>query len=499
MLPRDLPDDPAELKRLVLTMAERLEDLEAELAALKRRKFGRSTERVVDERQVSLLGEDTDPAAALAKATAEPPPPPKKSRRRSGGRGSRSLPDHLPVIDVTCSDPGQKTCPCCDGELVEIGTDISERLEYIPGQFVKFAVHRTKRACPGCPSAGVFTQPAPPFGLDRALPADGLLARIVTDKFADHIPLNRQVRRFQRESGVELSVSTICGWLRSVGGLLRHVVDAMHQELVEGDFLQSDATGLPILEGSHRQPRRGHLWSYTDSTQVVYTATMTGEQAHPAEVLEGFKGVLLTDGAGAYNLVARSDDVVRAGCWAHVRRKFFDARKEAPESAGIALATIREIFAAERELATLGAEARARARRERLADRLDALKLLLDEWSTRVRPQSALGKAITYARNQWETLLVFLDDGNVPPHNNHSERLLRGPVTGRKNWMFAGSEGGAATAATCFSIVASCMMAGVDPYDYLRDVLSILPDATPARVKTLTPKRWAENFGPKAP
>ena len=133
----------------------------------------------------------------------------------------------------------------------------------------------------------------------------------------------------------------------------------------------------------------------------------------------------------------------------------------------------------------------------RLAGRLDALRQQLDAWSTTARPKSALGKAITYARNQWPTLVVFLDDGNVPVHNNTSERLLRGPVTGRKNWLFAGSEGGAETAATCFSVVHSCMLAGVDPYEYLRDVLSLLPDAKPAHVADLTPKAWAEKFGPQ--
>ncbi len=508
MPPTDLPDDPAALKRIIAAMqAEHAEtvaalqghvgDLEAELAALKRRTFGRRAERLGDN-QLSLLSEATDPAAALAEASApQPEPAPPKRRRRRGGRGQRSLPDHLPVISVTSSDPGPTACSCCGGDLDVIGEDLSERLEYIPGRFVKLRIHRTKRACPKCPSAGVFTQPTPPFGLDRALPGDGLLAKIVTDKFADNIPLNRQSKRFLREGGVEVSVSTMCGWMRSVGGLMKHIVDAMHRDLLTSRFLQSDATGLPILDGSAKQARRGHLWSYTDGTQVVFEASMTGQQIHPAKVLDGFAGTLLTDGAGAYNLITQSDDVVRAGCWAHVRRKFFDARVEAPTHAGIALASIREVFAVERELVDLEPEHRARLRRERLAGCLEALRERLDTWSTTTRPTSALGKAITYARNQWPTLIVFLDDGLVPVHNNTSERLLRGPVTGRKNWLFAGSEGGAATAATCFSIVASCMMAGIDPYEYIRDVLSLLPDATPRQLTTLTPKAWAARFGPE--
>jgi transposase len=182
----------------------------------------------------------------------------------------------------------------------------------------------------------------------------------------------------------------------------------------------------------------------------------------------------------------------------HSGTKFFEARNEDPSRAGVALATIREIFVAERAARDLEPADRARFRRECVAERLARFRDLLDTWSTTRRPKSAMGKAITYARGQWDTLVVFLTDGTAPPHNNTSERLLRGPVVGRKNWLFAGSTGGAHAAATFFSIVASCEMAGVDPFAYLRDVLSLLPDAKPAELKTLTPKAWAAEFGENA-
>lgn len=152
------------------------------------------------------------------------------------------------------------------------------------------------------------------------------------------------------------------------------------------------------------------------------------------------------------------------------------------------------IFALERTLAEASPEDRARQRREHLAERLARFRALLDQWSQTVRPKSGLGKAITYARGQWDTLVVFLDDGRAPPHNNTSERLLRGPVVGRKNWLFAGSEGGAESAAVFFCIVGSCELAGIDPFAYRCDVLRLLPDATPAVLTTLTPKAWAARF-----
>jgi transposase len=380
---------------------------------------------------------------------------------------------------------------------------------------VVFACTREKRACPACPGEGVTLQPAPVFGLERALAADGLVAKIITDKYADHLPLNRQSRRFLRESGVNIATSTLCGWMKQSAELLKHVVATMSDSLREGPFIQSDATGLPILEGRRNKPRRGHLWSYSDGCQFVFVATMNGKQEHPAQFLEGFSGTLLTDGAGAYNLVAKSDGITRAGCWAHARRKFFEARIEEPERVGIAMTQIREIFDLERQMTKLAPEAKAKERQKVLGEPLHEFRVWLSNQSTAVRPTSGLGKAITYTLNQWDTLVVFLVDGRAPVDNSasalpgylsgsgHSQphsggvarRQLRGPVVGRKNWIFAGSEGGAHTAATLFSIVGSCVMAGIDPYAYLRDVLSLLPDATPAQLREFTPWACAQRFG----
>jgi transposase len=512
----DLPDDPVLLRRIIeeqkadlaalhaeqeaqiAALEDRLakaqaeaHDLRFELDVVLRRMFGRRTERVSDAQQ--LLFVDPDAAHALAEEPESGEAPPRKKRRKGGG-GRKPLPAHLQRIEVTSAATGPTSCTCCGGELHEIGEERSERLEYIPSRMKVLVQVRKKWACRKCPGEGVITQPARLFGLDKAKAADGLLAKIITDKYADHLPLHRQVKRFRRENGVDLAVSTLCGWLKRSAGLLKHVVAVMADELRAGRFLQSDATGMPILHGLKNRPKRGHLWSYTDGVQVVFEATADGKQAHPAELLAGFRGTLLTDGASVYNAAARADGVVRAGCWAHARRKFFEARREDPVRVAVALAVIREIFVVERELVDLSAEARAKARRERLADRLSRFRTVLDQWSQTTRPKSGMGRAITYARRQWDTLVVFLNDGRAPPDNNASERLLRGPVVGRKNWMFAGSEGGAKAAAVFFSIVASCEMAGVDPFEYLRDVLSLLPDAKPADLKQMTPQAWARDF-----
>ena len=482
-----------------------LEDVHKRMDALIRRLFGRKTERIAVN-QIQLFGENGAAAAeqalrdetpeADAPSSTSTKPRPRRKKKRGGGR--RALPDHLERIEVSSKETGPTECGGCGAALKVIGTDRSERLDYLPAKVRVLVTVREKRACACCPDRGVVTQPAPAWALDKALCGDSLLAKVLTDKFADHIPLNRQAKRFEREAGVHLAVSTMCGWVRRSADLLAHVVDAIADELKSGRFIQSDATGLPILHGAKNKPTRGHFWSYTDGTQVVMKATLNGKQSHPADFLDGFEGTLLTDGASAYNAAAGAESVVRAGCWAHARRKFFEARQQDPVRAGRALATIRDVFLVERTVQGLSPEDRARVRRERLEDKLKRLRVELLQWSTTTRPSSPMGKAITYALNQWDTLVVFLSDGTAPPHNNTSERLLRKPVIGRKNWLFAGSEGGAHAAAVHFSIVLSCELAGVDPLAYLRDVLGLLPDAKPSEVRALTPLRWAERFGPKA-
>ena len=421
-------------------LAARYAEVQTELATLKRRMFGRRRERVSDD-QVQLFGEDDDPASAVQAASKPSTPPAPTRRKKHGGGGRRGFPAHIPRIQVTSKNPGPTTCEGCGGDLKDIGEDRSERLDVVPAKVRVLVIIRQKRVCPCCPSRGVITQPAPPFALDKAAVGDSLLARVITDKYADHIPLNRQSKRFLRDDGVDIAVSTMCGWLRRSAGLLKHVVAVMHTDLLGGSFLQSDATGFPILHGPKNQPLRGHLWSYTDGLQVVFRATTDGRQVHPEALLDGFQGTLLTDGASAYNAAAAAEGVTRAGCWAHARRKFFEARNEDPARAGIALATIKEIFLCERAGRDLDTEDRAPFRRECLDERLKRFRTLLDTWSTTCRPKSAMGKAITYARGQWDTLLVFLKDGSAPPHNNTSERLLRGPVGCRSLCVISGSVG----------------------------------------------------------
>ena len=465
-------------------MRRAMEKMAYQLARLERQTFGTKAEWI-DPNQLPLIDGLAPPPPP---ATPEADKPAGDTRRRSRHGRSR-LPKHLPVVQVE-TKVENRTCGHCGGELARIGQLESERLEFIPGRFERLVVVREKCACPNCPSEGVVIAESPRFAIDRALCGDGLLAHVLTQKFADHNPLNRQAKQFARV-GVTIPVSTMCGWVKAGADLLRRVVLAMKTELLASDFVQSDATGLPILEGDQNQARKACLWAYGNEDHVIYEVTDTHEGRHPREFLVGFEGTLLCDGASNFNEIAATPGIRRAGCWAHCRRYFFEALTSDRDRATTAMAYIRRLFEIEREIKDKDAAERARLRIAHTKPILDQFAAWLSEQRATAPPSSPFGRAVTYTTNQWSTLQTFLENGSVPADNNRSERNLRGPVVGRKNWLFAGSEGGAKAAATMFSIVGSCQLHGIDPWAYLRDVLPVIADVKITELHKLTPAAYA--------
>jgi hypothetical protein len=311
------------------------------------------------------------------------------------------------------------------------------------------------------------------------------------DKFADHIPLNRQVTRFERE-GLDFSLSTACDLVRATGDLVAPLIAAMKAEQLAESFIQGDDTGMPVLDGTKGKTGTGRLWVYASARHVVYDFTATKAGAGPAAYLKGFQGVLLADGGSEFNEAARRDGIIRAGCWSHARRYFFDAREQSPALANEAIAKIGVLFDIEREKMP-GADAATRRELRATETRaaLDAVKVWLVGRVHGLRPKSAIGQAVNYALNQWEYLEVCASHPEIPIHNNMSELQLRRPVVGRKNWLFAGSEGGATTAARLYSLIGSCRIHGLDPWSYLHDVLGRINDHPVKRLSELTPATYA--------
>ena len=460
------------------------EALALELARLKRQSFGVKSERRPDNpAQPGLFGEPEPPPAPEA-APAPPLPPP----RRATPHGRRR-PDREPDEQILVPAPTSCT-RCGGGDLREISASTATRLEWRRGHFVEIRVRRPSCACAQCNNVETAPEPSS-FALPRSLAGNGLVARVVIDKFLDNIPLNRQVDRFARD-GMTIHLSTLCDIVRRSAGLLNVIVRAMTAEMVTSEWIQTDATGLPILDGSQKKTKSGHLFVFANPKHVVYHATASKHGAHVAAFLKGFKGILLADGGSEFNEAVALLQLLRAACWAHARRYFFDAQAEPPVLAAEAMALIGVLFEIEREIKDADLETR---RRRRDTDTCAAL-VKIHDWLTRhvhaARPRSAIGKAIQYTLNQWAALTVCADHPEIPIHNNTCELRLRQGVTGRKNYLFAGSEGGAASAATLYSIVASCKLHGLDPWVYLNDVLSRINDYPINRVIELSPAYVAQ-------
>jgi transposase len=461
------------------------ERLAHELEMMKRRLFGKKHERFeLDPAQLSLL---TIPTPA-PNASTEGGEKNRQKRRHNHGRRTDPAPD-APRRKITRPLPSNVCCTVCGGALKKIGEATSRRVEWIPGHFENLDIALDKCVCPHHPEAGVVTADPPPFALPKAMCGDGLLARVLVDKFGDHIPLNREVVRLARE-GFNVSSGTLSGWVAAGAGVLRVIYDVMFEAVLAGRWLQADATGQPVQDGRDGELRKGHLFTYSNDDHIVFKFAATKEGVEPAAHLEGFKGeVVLVDGGSEFNLIAR-DGIARAGCWSHARRKFFEARDTEPIRVAEALTQIRDLFMIERH-----ARGRPPPEVQELRDALSRpilAKFLtwLRDLSTHVRPTSPLGRAVSYTLNQWDRLNVFLDHPEIPIHNNTAERSLRQPVVGRKNWLFAGSEGGAEAGAIVFSMVGSCIHHAIDPWTYLNDVLPRINDHPRNKVHELTPVEW---------
>lgn len=477
------------------------EDLAQRLELQRLKLAGRRNERHVEDNTVPLpfVFSMPDPPPRLPAVEggdggdADRPKPPTPPNRGPNGRPARRKLEERtdrPVRVMWCAVEPCAGCPKCGGALKGIGVSHTHRLEWVPGHFEILDVQRERCVCPDCPSAGVLVAPLPSFALPRALCGNGLLARVLIDKFADRIPLNLQVERMKRE-GEEFSTATLSDWVLGAAKYLQRLVDAIEARLLASRWLQADDTGFPVQDGTDGKLRKGRLWAVTDQQEVRYHFTDTKEGQNPARFLATFQGkLLLVDGGSEFNLAVAQKGLLRAGCWSHLRRYFFDARHHHPAEARLALGTIRDLFAIEDGL--VGApldvirEVRQRDARPLVAGLYDWILGL----RLQVRPSSLLGEALTYAVNGREFFERFLDHPELPMHNNASELRLRGPVVGRKQWLFAGSEGGAHAAATMFTLVGSCMLQGIDPWAYLADVLTRLGEHPVNRVHELTPLAW---------
>ncbi len=416
-------------------------------------------------------------------------------------RGRRNLADaefdKLPVVRQEHDLPDErKPCPCCGEQRVQIGSESSWQLEYVPGHFERIEHVRLKYACSSCdgnaenPNIVLADKPRQP--IEKGLPGPGLLSFVVTSKFADFMPLYRLEDHFAR-SGVEVGRATMSVWCRDVTQLLRPLYDRMVQWVLGSHLICTDDTTMPMLSPGSGKTRTARMWVYVGDDAHPYDVfdfTTSRSRDGPQRFLAGFKGTLLADGYGGYDGVVVGNDLVRAGCWAHARRKFVDAEKTSTAIAREAVDLIGKLYDVERRAKELSVEGRLALRQAESRPLLDRLYERLSAWKLQLLPKHPMSDAVGYALRQWRELNVFASDGAVPIDNNVSEREMKRVVLNRKNSLFVGNERGGETAAILASFTSTCRRHDVDVQRYLTQLLTNLPDAPMSTLDEWLPDQW---------
>lgn len=475
-----------------------------ELVRLLRQVVGRRSEKSSDDQlklyldhaDDDLLVDDElaaqkleDALAAQSVECAEPEPHP----------GRNPLPESLEreIVEHVLTE-AQRICPCCDKPMRHIGDEVSEVLEHKPARFYVQLHRRAKYACGTCKS-GVVTTPAPNKVFERAKVGPALLAGVIVDKYADHLPINRQAARFERES-VPIAESTLGGWIGRGVDELEPIVRRLWEQLPQAHVIQTDATSVKVLDrDTEGNIRRGTMWCYVaDDKTTLFHYTPTGDgESGPWKVLEGREGYVQADAASVFDRLydGQKANAIEVGCWAHARRKFFQIHESEPRAAE-ALAIIGKLYAIEKLATTrkLDADGRRKLRHEHSRPVLRRLRRWLDKTAAREPPRSALAKAIRYVIRQWKALSRFLEDGRLRLDNNQCERQIRSVAIGRKNWLFTGSDKGGHRSAVVYSLLRTCALNAVNPAEYLEHVLTAIAAGWPqSRIDELLPAAYAAN------
>jgi transposase len=493
-LPGDLDTAHRQIRELAETLRQQnhlIAGLQHQLELLLRQRYGKKGE-AVDPAQLLLFMPEipVEPMAPLP-----PPAGPTTPEPKPQGHGRKPLPAALPrervVHDVP---PGGRACPGCGGERSPIGEDTREQLEYVPGSLIVLEHARLKYACKGC-SAHVAIAGRLPEPIEKGLPGPGLLAHVAVSKYADHLPLYRQEGIFRR-FGVELSRSTMGDWMAAAAGQFEPIVAAMTRRILLSKVIGTDDTPVKVQDHTPGKGiKTGRLWVYLgdlDNPFVVYDYRPDRSDDGPERFLKGYKsGYLQSDAYSGYDGI-HARGIVEVGCWAHARRKFYDARTSDPERSHAAIAWIGRLYGVEGDARKhrLDAATRYALRQERSRPILDSFGTWLAGEAAKVLPRSPIGEAISYSRSNWTALSRYLEAGYLSIDNNASENAIRPIAVGRKNWLFCGSDRGGQTAATLMSLTSSCKSLGVEPFAYLRGVLDRVSTHPNSRIAELLPDRW---------
>lgn len=532
----DLPDDPIQLKRIIAQRdeviaqrdeviaqrelqidqikresAEQLEAAEqrhkAEVDAILRRFYGPHSERF-DPTQLLLFGLAAADQIPVDDKAVEAETGQKLLTRRAANRhkhGRGLLPAHLQRVIVEHDLPEEQKMDANGKPMVRIGYEISEQLEFKPGGLFVLQ-HRRYKYAPADyqqsdSGAEIVIADKPPQPIEKGLAGPGLLAHIITSKLGDHLPLYRLEQIFARQD-VHIARSTMCAWMLAGSELVRPLTNLMADRVRRSRVIHTDDTRVPVQDEQVRgKCKSGRLWVYLgDQTHPydVYQYTPDRTRAGPQGFLAQYKGYLQADAYGGYDGVYHKGNVIEVACWAHARRKFFDAKETDGRRSVQMLEMVRQLYAVEEEgrldkLGTgkqLGHDARRELRQHKSVPILAKIKSWLDTESQLVLPRSPMAGAIGYTLNQWDALNRYVEQGYLAIDNNAAERAMKRVAIGRKNWLFAGNDAAAESHARLYTLIASAQRHGIDPEAYLRSVLAKIGQTPMSQIDQFLPEVW---------
>ena len=492
-----LSDDPAELQRInallaaeVKTQALLIEKLRHQLAGHKRHRFGARSENLD---QLGLAFEEDEQITQAARDQASPAPGSDESKTpRHHNR--KPLPDALERHDEVLS-PGTD-CSRCGGSLRQLGEDVTEELEYIPGRFVVNRIIRPRMACSCCEA---FAQaPLPSRPIERGRPGPALLAHVLVSKYADHLPLYRQSQIYARE-GIDLDRSTMADWVGRSTALLEPLADAIGRIVRQGNAIFADDTPLKLQAKGKCITAR--VWAYVRDERpwmgqappcAWYQFSIDRKGEHPVSHLPGYKGRVHADGYSGFNGLFGHDKASEMACMAHIRRKFVDVFASTGSAiAGETIRRIAELYAVEKDARGLLPDKRVSLRQARATPVFDGLETWLHAQLPKISGKTPLAQAIRYALGRLPKARPYLDNGFLELDNNSAERALKPVAISRKNWLFTGSEGGGKAMAIAFTLIETAKLNGVDPQAWLTWVLARIADHKINRLEELMPWRYA--------
>jgi transposase len=486
-----------QLAEALMEVQVQLAEAQAYIAELKRQLFGSKAEPLSAEQEAQL-----EQLANDAQEQAQRPAPDslqvleeeeqgKKERRKSKRPSRHPLPPTLETETVTL-EPESTHCRHCGQEQHRIGEEVTEEFEYIPAKLIRRRTVRPKYAC-RCEESTVVIAPMPPRLIPQSKLGLGLAVQILLTRFDDHLSFYRLEHIFRERHGVEIPRQQMVQWVEHIAGWLQPIYDAMWQEMQVGKYLQIDETPVKVLDHDvSGKTARGYLWFYAvPKEDVILEFCSSRGQEAPRKKLAGFQGTIQTDAYEVYGaIVKQNSQLQRIGCLAHARRRFYQALKESVREAVWFIGQIRELYRIENTARPLGRTERHALRQVQAPSTWELLKTRAEELQPKLLPQSTLGKAVNYFLNEYEPLIGYLRDGRFEIDNNLVENSIRPTAVGRRRWLFIGHPQAGWRSAVIYSILLSCRRRGINPQNYLTDVLGRLPSTKITQIQELLPAYW---------